>query len=174
MTLLSSVSPQRRRRRKGSYAGPVLGTLFMVVIPFVASVRAFLLVVPSHAQGERSAYVQAHGVRQAGTVLNVTNTVVDNDNGTTVAQVVVRLRVPVGGQDVTTASVPSEVTTPDGGTVTVLVDPQDPGYAEYPGMPYSAPNDWLILAIAGPALGAVGIGFLYLIWVPKTLCSQRE
>jgi hypothetical protein len=51
------------------------------------------------------------------------------------AEVLVRLADPVGGQARTTVHVPRYETEGPGGTLTVLVDPGDPGYAELPGSP---------------------------------------
>ena len=42
---------------------------------------------------------------------------------------------PVDGATSTTLTAGNEVNSPDGTPVTVLVDPQDPAHAEYPGRP---------------------------------------
>jgi hypothetical protein len=145
----------------------------MGLVPIGASIAVVPEAVVDHSHAEHSAYVQAHGVREVGTVLMVTNTVVDSGSGAQVAQVVVWLQAPVDGQDVTMAHVPTPVYSPDGSTVTVLVDPADPGYAEYPGMRYSGPRAWLIQAIAGLFMAAFGI--LYLIFfLPRVLPRRRE
>jgi len=59
----------------------------------------------------------------------------------------VRLPHPVGGQAQTTVHVPDKVSYRSGDAVTVLVDPQGPGYAELPGRPYDTRTGILVFSI---------------------------
>jgi hypothetical protein len=80
-----------------------------------------------------SSYTQHHGIPDSGTISNVSNT--RSDRGSWSATVQITLDRPVDGATSTTLTVGNEVNSPDGTPVTVLVDPQDPAHAEYPGRP---------------------------------------
>jgi hypothetical protein len=80
-----------------------------------------------------SNYTQHHGILDSGTISNVSNT--RSDRGSWSATVQITLDRPVDGATSTTLTVGNEVNSPDGTPVTVLVDPQDPAHAEYPGQP---------------------------------------
>ena len=84
-----------------------------------------------------SNYTQHHGILDSGTVSNVSNT--RSDHGSWSATVRITLDRPVDGATSTTLTVGNEVNSPDGTSVTVLVDPQDPAHAEYPGRPTYPP-----------------------------------
>jgi hypothetical protein len=102
------------------------------------------LVVPF----DKSAYTQAHGLLQSGIVTSVAN----QEGRTDSADVGVRLARPVGGQPTTTAHVPTRVSLSPGAAVQVLVDPQDPGYAELPHQPYTLKSSAQVGAIVGLVL----------------------
>jgi hypothetical protein len=80
-----------------------------------------------------SNYTQHHGIPDSGTISNVSNT--RSGRGNWSAAVRITLDRPVGGATSTTVTVGNAVSSPDGTPVAVLVDPQDPAYAEYPGRP---------------------------------------
>jgi hypothetical protein len=82
-----------------------------------------------------SNYTQHHGILDSGTISNVSNT--RSDHGSWSATVRITLDRPVDGATSTTLTVGNEVNSPDGTGATVLVDPQDPAHAEYPGRPTS-------------------------------------
>jgi hypothetical protein len=97
----------------------------------------------------RSAYTQAHGVRRAARVIS-------EDTGTgknPTSALAVRLTRPVNGHDTTTAHIQGAPAYSPGAPVTVVVDPQDPGYAELPGDPYTSDQQWLLFL--GIALAAI-------------------
>ena len=79
-----------------------------------------------------SNYTQHHGILDSGRISNVSNT---ESKGSWSAAVQITLDRPVAGATSTTLTVGHAVDSPDGTPVTVLVDPQDPGHAEYPGQP---------------------------------------
>jgi hypothetical protein len=78
-----------------------------------------------------SNYTQHHGILDSGTISNVSN--LETDRGSWSATVQITLDRPVDGATSTTLAVGNKVNSPDGTSVTVLVDPQDPAHAEYPG-----------------------------------------
>jgi hypothetical protein len=84
-----------------------------------------------------SNYTQHHGIVDSGTISNVINS--RTERGSWWATVQITLDRPVDGATSTTLTVRNEVNSPDGTSVTVLVDPQDPAHAEYPGRPTYPP-----------------------------------
>jgi hypothetical protein len=87
------------------------------------------------AWASKSGYTQAHGLVRSGIVTSGTN----GEGKASSADIGVRLGEPVNGQAATTAHVPSLTSLKPGAAVRVLVDPNDPGYAEFPGQRF-APN----------------------------------
>ena len=81
----------------------------------------------------KSGYTQAHGLPRSGIVTTVAN----HDGKDPSADVGVRLAEPVNGQTATTAHVHPLTSLKPGAAVRVLVDPKDPGYAEFPGKRYT-------------------------------------
>jgi hypothetical protein len=63
------------------------------------------------------------------------------------AQVDATFTAPVDGQKGTTVYVPNSVSYASGQTIALLVDPQDPGYAELPGDRYIDAFRWIICAV---------------------------
>ncbi len=114
-----------------------------------ASAAALVAVLTSGtADAARSAYTQAHGVREVATVISARNES-DTYKGVTTwyGYVLVRLPQPVGGQAQTTVHSPDKVHYATGAAVTVLVDPQSPSYAELPGNPLSVGSSILLFTI---------------------------
>jgi hypothetical protein len=108
--------------------------------------------VQEHGNVAQSSYTQEHGVRQAARVISERTSPGDDPKHPTSA-LVVRLSRPVNGHDTTTVHIQGAPAYPPGASVTVDVDPQDPGYAELPGAPYSTSTQfWIALAIG---LGAI-------------------
>lgn len=85
------------------------------------------------AAASKSGYTQAHGLLRSGIVTSVTN----NEGKDPSADIGVRLGRPVDGQATTTAHVHPFTSLKPGAAVRVLVDPKDPGYAEFPGRRYT-------------------------------------
>jgi hypothetical protein len=147
----------RGRRVSWSTAG-LLAMLFLVFIGVVSLILSFVV----RSSSERSGFVQAHGVRRAAVIVSVDNIAhtgdSPSDHATTyVALVLVTLADPVGGQARTTVHVPGYESGPPGDTLTVLVDPDDPGYAELPGSPTSIPAAPTILLAVGVSLTVIAV-----------------
>jgi hypothetical protein len=85
------------------------------------------------AAADKSGYTQAHGLPRSGIVTSVAN----HEGKAPSADVGVRLGEPVNGQVRTTGHVPDLTSLKPGAAVRVLVDPKDPGYAEFPGQRYT-------------------------------------
>ena len=106
-----------------------------------------------------SNYTQHHGIPDSGTISNVSNT--RSDRGSWSATVQIALDRPVGGATSTTLTVGNAVNSPDGTPVTVLVDPQDPAHAEYPGRPtYPLQVTVLFLSLTGVS----ALLFIFAVW----------
>jgi hypothetical protein len=106
-----------------------------------------------------SNYTQHHGILDSGTISNVSNT--RSDRGSWSATVRITLDRPVDGATSTTLTVGNEVNSPDGTPVTVLVDPQDPAHAEYPGRPTSP---LLTAVIFLSFTGVLALLFIFAVW----------
>jgi hypothetical protein len=101
----------------------------------------------------RTSNTQAHGVRRAAQVIS-------EDAGTgksPTSTLTVRLSEPVNGRDTTTVHIQGAPAYSAGAPVTVVVDPQDPGYAELPGAPYTSSGFWVFL---------LGLGLTVILIIP--------
>ena len=109
-----------------------------------------VLSVQEHRNAAYSSYVQAHGVRQAARVISVS---VGGGKDPTEG-LVVRLNGPVNGHGTTMVHIQHVDDVPTyspGSPVTVVVDPQDPAYAELPGLPYTSTGQWVMTLVIGLA-----------------------
>jgi len=133
--------PTPRRRPAGWLIGVLMASL--AGLAMFGTMSALLL--PNY---NLSSYTQHHGIRDSGTISSVTNS--RSDRGSWSAVVQITLHRPVDGATSTTFWVGNAVHSPDGTPETVLVDPQDPAHAEYPGRP-TDPLSGLVffLSIAG-------------------------
>jgi len=119
--------------------------VFVAVLWLVMGAAAFVATLVLHGLTAKSTYTQSHGVRETAVVLS------DHVNSgkTTSSDIAVRLSAPVDGHDTTTVNVLGATNYTPGTSLTALVDPQDPGYAELPGRPYSAASQWKAPAALG-------------------------
>ena len=125
-----------------------IGLLFVVLVVLTVSV---VILVSGFASARKSAYTQAHGVPRDATVTSV---MLGSSKAST-EDVNVSLADPVDGQQSVTVLVPSAQSFPVGARVHVLIDPQDPGYAEMAGQQFKtdsvalwdAATAWLIAAL---------------------------
>ena len=164
------------RRRGSRTAGPVSLSIFAAVM-IVVGAGLFLFSFHIRSESAQSAYTQAHGVYNQATVVSIENIAHQSHSqsgpSTTwyTAQLTVTLNPPVGGLSQTTVHVPHSVSYAAGDPVSVLVDPQAPGYAELPGQPSVTGKDlWAMLG--GAAVFAL-VG-LFLGWqAVKKIRSRR-
>lgn len=134
---------------------------------FTTCVTVALVVFGIQAQSRdsRSAFVQGHGIRSSGTVLAVHNhqycQAVAGGAGRRAciprADIQVKLSAPVHGVRTTVAYYPYLSFLRRGQTVTVLVDPHQPGYAEFPGHRYRGSGGWIIFAVASVVVGLLAV-----------------
>jgi hypothetical protein len=133
-----------RRRRPLGPKGQLTVTLFLYALFACLVIGA----VGAHAAAAQSGYVQAHGVRDNATVLNVDNASSTYKGNTTwSAEVTVQLQQPVNGTTTSVVHVPYEDNSNDGDTITVLVDRGDPGYSELPGSANMTNAPWIELLV---------------------------
>jgi Protein of unknown function (DUF3592) len=126
----------RRRRRWGPRR-----LLTAAVIMYAMCAYFVVAAVAAHAAAARSSYVQAHGTRVNATVTSVRSTVTAYLVPTT--QVTVRLQPPFDGTTISVVHVADEVKSHAGETISVLVDPSQPGYSELPGSRGVTTVGWL-------------------------------
>ena len=130
----------RRSRPRGPQRILVI-CLVAVLLVFPLSAVFVVMAVNKHAQAAQSSYVQAHGLRESATVGHVDNKQVD---GNYTATVTVQLQPPVNGTTSSIVHVPHQDNSSPGDTITVLVDPSQPGYSELPGAPSVTGQDWIV------------------------------
>ena len=105
--------------------------LVLVLFLGAIAIGACVGVVTFHADYERSNYTQASGIPESATVIS-------ENVGTGKAaetHVTVRLDAPVGGRDVSVVNIAGSAIYKPGDRISILVDPRDPSYSEFPGMP---------------------------------------
>lgn len=135
---------QRLIRRRIRYGPVSLAVLLLIWVGLSIGMAIGAIVNVSNAQ--RSSFTQDHGVRVAASVVAVDNTSVCSARGgcSYTASIAVRLSSPVRGVTATTVSYPDRSDLASGDSVTVLVDPQQPGYAELPGHPNTTAVQWAL------------------------------
>ena len=147
---------ERARARRRLRASAVVGS---TLISSIAGLAMFgTLSGFSLSDYFLSNYTQHHGILDSGTISNVSNT--RSDRGSWSATVQIALDRPVGGATSTTLTVGNAVNSPDGTPVTVLVDPQDPAHAEYPGRPASLQAAVIFLSFTG----VLALLFIFAVW----------
>jgi hypothetical protein len=156
-------APARRRLRMG--AG-----LFGLMLASIAGLAMFgTLLGLSLPNYFLSNYTQHHGILDSGTISNVSNS--ETDRGSWSATVQITLDRPVDGATATTLSVGNAVNSPDGTPVTVLVDPQDPAHAEYPGRPtYPLQVPVIFLSLTGVS----ALLFIVAVWRLAVIRSRNR
>jgi hypothetical protein len=112
-------------QRKSNPRGVFFLFLGLMLLSLGSFAVILAVIVPPYDQ---SAYTQAHGLLRSGIVTSVAN----HEGRSHTASVGVRLTKSVAGHTTTTARIPALVSLSPGAAVQVLVDPQDPGYAELP------------------------------------------
>ena len=125
--------------------------------------------ISDHSQGERSAYVQNHGSAATGQVARVVDTQhCGRSSCHYTSAVTVFLTAPVDGHGTTIVHVNSSGGVIDGQHVDLLVDPKQPGYAEFPGSPFKGAHTWIITAILAVVCG------LFTILLIRGVTEQRR
>ena len=136
----------RLSRRPRRHYGPVATGVALAL--FAGATIAFAVgSVSSHSQGVRSAFVQHHGTRASAIVESVDNTQhCSRSSCYYTAAILVTLSPPVNGVRTTVVHYAGFSELVAGETVIVLVDPKQPGYAEFPGSRFVTSWEWIIFA----------------------------
>lgn len=151
------------------------GTIFVITVLVMMIAGGGVLIfqsVQEHGDAARSSYTQARGARLAGRVISERTSPGDGPNQPTSA-LTVRLSRPVNGHGTTTVHIQGAPAYSPGAPVTVVVDMQDPAYAELPGAPYTSGGQWVAPLVIGLAVILV-IPFSVGLAVLLRLLSQRR
>ena len=143
-----------------------IGLLFLVLVALAISA---VVLVNGVASARKSAYTQAHGVPRAATVTSV---IVGGPTAGT-EDVNVSLTDPVDGQQTVTVLVPGQPSFPVGARVRILIDPQDPSYAEMAGQRLMTDSDAVFGAAVGWTIAAL-LGGLAIITGREWRKARRQ
>lgn len=162
----------RAPRRIGLTAALLIVDAIFFVLGAGFTVASFF----TSSQASVSAYTQSSGVRENAVVRNVSvRTEVHCGTPTSGrrgygnsgncsmsydARIAVALSRPVGGQTASVVHVAQNVAYSKGQPLSVLVDPQEPGYAELPGVPYVTQTTVLVFEILGGVFLVLGAAML--------------
>lgn len=145
--------PVRSRRR--DYA-PATSAAFLLLFLAVV-VACTVLGISVHSDAARTSYVQHHGIRANGTIDSVVNTEHCSKGGCHyTSAILVTLSPAVDGVHTTVVHYPDSLHASRGEQFTVLVDPKQPDYAEFPGAPFET-GTWILLAIIAVFFAALAV-----------------
>lgn len=131
--------PRLHHHRHGPVAVAIAAVIFTLVVAGMA-----VGTISSYTAWRLSRYVQSQGKAVPASVVSVRNIEHTSRSGTWyTADIRVALAAPVDGVSVSTVHDPQASGLAAGDPLTVLVDPQRPGYAEIPGQPYAGMADWI-------------------------------
>jgi hypothetical protein len=143
--------PGRGTHAPGTVALQALGLVGVTLIMLFVTLHV-------HSEAQRSAYTQAHGVSETATADDVQIFTTHNKSGTTYTyQIDVTIAHPSVGDGSTTVYGQGATSVQQGDTLTVLVDPQQPSYAEIPGAPYTTTSKWVGSMVITIVFGIVAI-----------------
>jgi hypothetical protein len=150
-----------RRARHSKHSARNTAVIFTVF----GLISLGLLPIGLH-DAHRSAYTQAHGVASIGTVISVHNNQSCNKGSCwwTSADLVDLTTPPVNGATTTTLRTPYATSLKAGNTVSFLVDPQEPSWAEIPGHPLDHASAWYAFVIIGGLYLLIAALGWYLLW----------
>lgn len=161
-------NPRSRGRRTARRSNPK-GVFFICLAIALGSVGGLIFVATFVAGGvNKSGYTQDHGLPRSGIVTSVTN----YEGRDPASDVGVRLAEPVNGQVATTAHIHPVTSLKTGAAVQVLVDPQDPGYAEFPGHRYI--ESYVDQVAAGALLACIAFNAFGAAWWGRVWYRQRH
>lgn len=145
-------------RRSRSRHAPIAVSLFLLVFLTIV-IGSGVYAVNIYSQGALSSYVQHDGVSRTGGIVMVKN--VEHQGSRSgpwySALITVALAPPVGGHSTTVVHDPDGSDLPPGEGLRILVDPQQPSYAELPGQPFVKGWLWIIPGTLSLAFGMLGV-----------------
>jgi hypothetical protein len=157
------------RRRVHTPASASVLALFFTI----ATVICLFSTLQGHTYADRSAYTQAHGVTESAIADNVQNIAHHSKNSTTYTnQIAITVQHPSIGNGNATVYGQGTTSVQSGDTITVLVDPRQPGYAEIPGSPYYTASGWIIGLIVTIILAAI-TAYLFRLAIVMGLRHRR-
>jgi hypothetical protein len=122
------------------------------------------------AQGQRSAYVQAHGTLRSGAATAVVNTQhCGKYSCSYTSAIAVTVSPPVDGVGATVAHYNGSAPVFAGERLQVLVDPKLPTYAELPGSPFKGAHTWV-----GSILIALFCAVIATFWIREIRVQRRR
>jgi hypothetical protein len=135
---------------------------FMTLIGAALLVYFTVMAVQSHADADRSFYVQRHGVPDVAITQQVQNIAHQGKTTSYTFQITVALGHTSVGDGTAVVYGNGQTSAEPGMAVSVLVDPRQPDYAELPGNPYYSTGSWV-----APVICAA-------FFVPYVIFSARE
>jgi hypothetical protein len=158
----SSMQTRRNRGGKGARRQNPKAVVFISLALALSSFGSLIFTATVlSAAASKSGYTQAHGLLRSGIVTSVAN-----------ADIGVRLGKPVNGQAATTAHVHPPTSLKPGAAVRVLVDPKDPGYAEFPGQRYT--QEFAAQLGAAASLAIFAVSAFMAAWWGRVWYRQRR
>jgi hypothetical protein len=148
-------SPFGMPRRRGRRYSPV-AVGFQVFVFTAVFIGMLVGTVVTHSEAVRSARVQHHGVARLATVLSVHDSYHSSrGGGYWTATVDAAFVPPDEGVSNTVVHYPGWMSSQPGSRYTVLLDPTDPGYAEFPGSPATKSWSWVLLLVFALVFGVI-------------------
>ena len=146
-----------RRRRRRSVA-----ILFPVLVSVAVCAFSTYSAVGNHASWTRTHRVQHHGAQASGRVTDVTTTTHSGRSKSYSSKITVALAAPVLGEATTVVHLSSRTLIRPGQSITVLLDPVSPKYAELPGHATTSSSTWKIATGFAVLFGALSVGMTVL------------
>lgn len=133
-----------------------------LLVPLAITVAGFGVLtgvaVVAHGKGAYSARVQDQGVPGSGVVQQVHN--IQRPKSAWSAEITVALTRPGSDAATTVVHFPGKSSLRPGAAVSVLLDPANPGYAEFPGRPATGRDDWIGLAVLAGMIGVLAVALV--------------
>jgi hypothetical protein len=145
----TSVLPWRGGVRRH---GPVSAAILAVFMSFIA-LCSFAVIFASYSAGARTHRTQAHGIASTATVLVVDRTRHSDSYGSISYTSKVTVRLPSGSTSI--VHDPGYATVVPGQQVSVLTDPKDSTYSEFPGYPQASRDTWMVAILVTLVTGAI-------------------
>jgi hypothetical protein len=148
----SGSSGRRRAHAPGAVAGIALITTVMACFGLVATLQA-------HSGAQLSSYTQSHGVTETAVADDVENIASHTSKGgySYTNQITITVQHPAVGDGSATVYGNGQTSVQAGDTLTVLVDPKQPSYAEMPGAPYDTTASWIEALLFTIVIGCVSV-----------------
>jgi hypothetical protein len=147
----------RRNGRRARYAPIMMSFALLMYLGAVIGFAAYA--VNLHAQAALSSYVQHDGVHRTGGIVRVRNIEHQDTRGGPwySSLITVTLAPPIDGHSSTVVHDPNGSNLIVGEGLEILVDPQQPGYAELPGEPFGQNWQWIFAGSFSLAIALVGV-----------------